>query len=233
MTNEFPPFEYPPLDPIIDPAAEFDIFVERLEQLEERQRRGYQNLAELEDMQFALNREHTRFEHICDEIVRQSEEMLEGMQKRHLNDPTTQPERSPSMQVLQGEQNERQPPTLMLGTGSPVNPTSPGFICTINEEDLVSAFLRDTPSPERSPEVSYGNDLVRRYRSQLCFLMETKTSVSKAKKLIMRWSLNNGIGTDARGQSGGTLLVWNDSVTVDLLNMNKNLISAYIIKVSG
>ncbi|OMP08518.1 hypothetical protein COLO4_06395 [Corchorus olitorius] len=64
----------------------------RLEQLEQRFERGYNNLADLDYMQFALNREHARFEHLCGEIVRQSAEMLEGLQNRHMNDPNVQPD---------------------------------------------------------------------------------------------------------------------------------------------
>ncbi|OMO89794.1 hypothetical protein COLO4_19587 [Corchorus olitorius] len=137
---------------------------------------GYHNLADLEDMQFALYREHGRFEQICDEMVRQSTELLEGLQNRSLNDPTIQPannnvrwislpdggavytnarlEMGGRKDIAESSQmgsNRNKPPILLLGVGSPVNPTSPGFICSINEEDLMSAFLRDTPSPDEGP----------------------------------------------------------------------------------
>ncbi|OMO86897.1 hypothetical protein COLO4_20867 [Corchorus olitorius] len=222
-------FEYPTMEPLIGPLIEFDNSVERLEQLEERHSRGLQNMADIEDMQFALNREHDRFENICNEIVRQSAEMLEGLQNRHLNDPTVQPSNNSARWInlpqggviytnarlqtaheqntaessqmgvqrreqrwlrtreelefelnLQMEQQklrmvesqvtlnpstreninstsqptnlEGQSSTLLLESGSPVNPASPGFICTVNEENLVSAFLRDTPSPDSRAE---------------------------------------------------------------------------------
>ncbi|OMO85769.1 Zinc knuckle CX2CX4HX4C [Corchorus olitorius] len=169
-------FEYPTLEPILDPLSEFDISVTRLDLLEQRYNSGYHNLADLEDMQFALYREHGRFEQICDEMVRQSTELLEGLQNRSLNDPTIQPadnnvrwislpdggavytnarlEMGGRKDIAESSQmgsNRNKPPTLLLGSGSPVNPTSPGFICSINEEDLMSAFLRNTPSPDEGP----------------------------------------------------------------------------------
>ncbi|OMO89546.1 hypothetical protein COLO4_19700 [Corchorus olitorius] len=151
-------FELPTLGPIVDPVAEYDSSIERLAQLEERMDRGFDNLADLEDIHFALNREHSKFKQICEEIVRQSASLLEGLQNRHMNDPFTQPTnnnasdgqvepQTDNVGEVEGQQN-----TLLLGTGSLVNPTSPGFICTINEEDLVSAFLRDTPSPDAGTE---------------------------------------------------------------------------------
>ncbi|OMO65001.1 reverse transcriptase [Corchorus capsularis] len=158
------------------------------------------------------------------EIVRQSTEMLEGLQNRYLNDlevqqMTTMPggliyhreepsipmqvandsnsAESSQMGVKRGEQTrqktreelefelnlqmeqqnlkmvesqiilnpsarenasstnqctnqESQSSTLLLRPGILVNATSPGFICTINEEDTVSAFLKDTLS-QRPP----------------------------------------------------------------------------------
>ncbi|OMO55535.1 hypothetical protein COLO4_35935 [Corchorus olitorius] len=240
---EMPAFEYPPLEPLLDPLSEFDISTARLEQLEQRHDRGLHNMADLEDIQIALGREHARFEHICEEIVRQSAEMLEGLQNRHLNDPMVQPndnnvrwislpqggavytnarlqvdigtnnakssrmgaqnKNQPNLRNmenlefelnLQMEQQqlrmvesqitlnptatehhppidqctslEEHPPTLLLGFGKMINPTSPGFICTVNEEDMASAFLNDTPSPDIGPQEAAEDEQVRLTRGR-------------------------------------------------------------------
>ncbi|OMO78934.1 Endonuclease/exonuclease/phosphatase [Corchorus olitorius] len=221
------PFHYnqQTAEPLPDPRTAFDESVARLEQLEQRYERGFNNLADLEDIQYSLNREHARFEYICDEMIRQSHEMLQNMQNRHNNDPSTQPgdngarwisigedgvvytndrlvldlntdvpktssmaerrveesrltrretvqfelnlqleegklenvggslscfnmvqEQKESQDMIQGTSSG-----ITLGSGEEVNPRSPSFICTINEEDLVSAFIRDTPSPDPPP----------------------------------------------------------------------------------
>ncbi|OMP03089.1 hypothetical protein COLO4_10630 [Corchorus olitorius] len=205
-------YQHQPREPILDPMTEFDNSVARLEQLEDRQALGFQNLADINDMRYSLAREHARFEHVCDEMVRQSEEMVEDLQNRHRNNPNIQPEdnrarwigipeggavytnakmviqgiqfeleimmeegqlsniggslsrfnlipdigrQSPLTQEENGLEQDTGQPTqqtgITLGSGEPVNPRSPSFICTVNEEDLVSAFLRDTPSPETEP----------------------------------------------------------------------------------
>ncbi|OMO74878.1 Endonuclease/exonuclease/phosphatase [Corchorus olitorius] len=302
--------------------TEFDNSVRRLELLEERHSRGFQNLADLEDMQYSFEREHARFEHICEELVRQSEQLLEDMQNRHNNDPTIQsPENVPrwistpeggavftnaklssipagerpesstaaerraretgmisseaicfelKLQMEEGslsnvgeslslfniintQLRDQEPTTtgISLGIGEEFNPRSPSFICSVNEEDLVSAFLNDTPSPRSCPKtastrdmnllswnvrglgqpltVSYGRDMVLRNNVQICFLMETKASVTKASKLVKNWGFECWEGTSANGLSGGTLLLWKPEVNVEILSINKNLLSAYII----
>ncbi|OMO52991.1 hypothetical protein COLO4_36889 [Corchorus olitorius] len=117
LNLEAEPFVYqqPTFGPLTDPRAEFEISADRLKQLEQRRERGqFQNLSDLEDLQYSLNREQARFE--------------------------------------EQEMNAEKLASISLDSGEEVNPRSPSFICSINEEDMVTAFLRDTPSPE--PETS-------------------------------------------------------------------------------
>ncbi|OMO60224.1 reverse transcriptase [Corchorus capsularis] len=79
-----------PLSPIEDPVREFHHSVERTERIFARHENGFQNQADYDDMMFSLAREQSHFEHICQEIVRQSDYMLLGIQMRHLNTPYVQ-----------------------------------------------------------------------------------------------------------------------------------------------
>ncbi|OMO73972.1 hypothetical protein COLO4_26770 [Corchorus olitorius] len=214
--------------PIMDPVAKFDRSVLIIEQIEGRYADGFQNLSEVDDMRFALAREQARFERVCDELVRQSEQMLEDLQNRRLNDPLVQPNdnRVRWIEVPGGgplltnarvalEQKDQAPESSSMGARRGTNPNltrreevfmefcvqveteelslidgshyslslqnaapessmvdippvtnsqnqliveeeirmRPAFICTMNEEDMVTAFLMDTPSPE-SPQVN-------------------------------------------------------------------------------
>ncbi|OMO58720.1 hypothetical protein COLO4_34406 [Corchorus olitorius] len=58
--------------------------------LECNQEGEFQNQAEYDDMMFAFTREQSRFEHICQEIIRQSDYMFTGLQMRHMNNPEVQ-----------------------------------------------------------------------------------------------------------------------------------------------
>ncbi|OMO71298.1 hypothetical protein COLO4_28311 [Corchorus olitorius] len=217
--------DYPPYSPISDPMFEFDNTVNRVQSIYERYEGGFENLADYEDMMFAIAREQSRFEHVCAEVVRHSGIMLDGIQNRHLNDPFDQPndnqprwinmpgggimytnakyvaeEGQRAESSAMGERRNREPrmmnrediefqlsiraernqqenarnigevwtsfslqnfretalpaiteevPVVDTGPGEEQSDrgVSPGFICTVNEEDLVAAFLKDTPSP--------------------------------------------------------------------------------------
>ncbi|OMO61688.1 hypothetical protein COLO4_33370 [Corchorus olitorius] len=79
-----------PLSPIDDPVAEFHNSVERIQRIHARYEGDFQNQADYDDMMFAFAREQSRFDHICQEIIRQSDYMLSGLQMRKLNTPYVQ-----------------------------------------------------------------------------------------------------------------------------------------------
>ncbi|OMP01742.1 hypothetical protein CCACVL1_03016 [Corchorus capsularis] len=205
--------------------AAFNSTIERMQQINGRHVDGFENTADYDDWAFSLAREQSKFEFICEELVRQGEQMLDGLQRSHQNDPYIQtfdnvpgwievpdggtlftnarlegsnPEmgESSAMGALRNReqdtthqegvlfqlemmmQNEQQQTRHAEVGNSPhrfnmweinhpqieaagdeeqkvaVEPhqelslNSPGFRCAVNEEDIVSVFLKDTPSPE-------------------------------------------------------------------------------------
>ncbi|OMP05914.1 Endonuclease/exonuclease/phosphatase [Corchorus olitorius] len=81
-----------PQAPVEDVIEEFDSTLERVQRIQERHEEGFSNQSDFEDMVFAIAREQSRFEAICEELVKQSIMMLDGLQRRHQNDPFTQSE---------------------------------------------------------------------------------------------------------------------------------------------
>ncbi|OMO73238.1 Zinc knuckle CX2CX4HX4C [Corchorus olitorius] len=90
QTNSPPNMNYPQ-EPIEDVIEEFDNTLDRIQRIQERHAGGLQNRAGFDDMVFAIAREQARFEHVCEELVKKSTLMLEGLQNRHGNDPFQQP----------------------------------------------------------------------------------------------------------------------------------------------
>ncbi|OMO74946.1 Endonuclease/exonuclease/phosphatase [Corchorus olitorius] len=235
-TREFPPFEFPPLEPIIDPVVEFDSSVARIEQLEERRVRDSQNLADLEDMQYSLNREHVRLEVTKDTGKAESSHM--GSQRmRGTPSPESSEEgrRGSPKRKREGEENahaqedqNESPGSMRRKIREEAQPEASKEADGLRSPQPMSLLSWNVRGLGQPLTISYGSDLVQRNKTQICFLMETKTSVLKASRLTRRWGFSNWLGTDARGLSGGTLLLWRDNVAVDILFMNKNLLSAYI-----
>ncbi|OMP08983.1 hypothetical protein COLO4_05928 [Corchorus olitorius] len=214
-------YQYPQ-SPVEDPMREFNNSLERVQSIYLRHEDGFQNASDYEDMLFALAREQSRFEHICQEVVRQSTNLLSGLQMRDLNNPHTQscqprwinlPEggatftnanlvreeehgaknsamgerrnqggefhRSEDMGfhlelIVNGEQQEN---LRLIGNSyynlqvqdytnnlhsipevvedqsdaykeAEVEIKSPAYRCIVNEEDMVSVFLKDSPTDE-------------------------------------------------------------------------------------
>ncbi|OMP07883.1 hypothetical protein COLO4_06969 [Corchorus olitorius] len=210
-----------PLSPIDDPVAEFHNSVERIQRIHARYEGDFQNQADYDDMMFAFAREQSRFEHICQEIIRLSDYMLSGLQMRKLNTPYVQSceprwvnvpgggTMFTNARLVQEDKNQAESSTMaerksretaefqmnlllngengdslrLVGDGmynfqmqdatnslypiqegneeqsQPQETThqqeedreavlTPGYKCTVSEEDFVSAFLKDSPNDE-------------------------------------------------------------------------------------
>ncbi|OMO88584.1 Endonuclease/exonuclease/phosphatase [Corchorus olitorius] len=171
-----------------DPVREFDNSIERIQRIYARHEGEFQNQADYDDMMFALAREQSRFEHFCQEIIKQSGFMLTGLQMRHHNDPhvqscqprwinlpeggtiftnamlmpqsANQAESSAMAKRRAREEELRNTDDYSLtlhtipeegGNQEQVEriirePTpTPGYKHIVNGEDMISAFLRDSP----------------------------------------------------------------------------------------
>lgn len=64
--------------------------------------------------------------------------------------------------------------------------------------------------------------------SRLVFLCETRQSVEKMSRLRGRLGLRGFTGVSSEGMSGGLALYWDESVSVDVKDINKRYIDAYV-----
>ena len=58
--------------------------------------------------------------------------------------------------------------------------------------------------------------------------METKIDVEHGKKNAKKWGDNICEGIPSLGLSGGLLLLWDETVDVRIITINKNVVNAYI-----
>jgi hypothetical protein len=64
--------------------------------------------------------------------------------------------------------------------------------------------------------------------SLVFFLCETRQNKDKVRRLRNRLGLRGFAGVNSVGLSGGLALFWHESIIVDIKDMNKNYIDAYI-----
>ncbi|OMP10800.1 Endonuclease/exonuclease/phosphatase [Corchorus olitorius] len=187
-----------PLGPIDDPVAEFHNSVERIQRIHARYEGDFQNQADYDDMMFAFAREQSRFEHICQKIIRQSDYMLSGGGTMFTNAMLVQEDGNQAESSSMAERRSRESAEFqmsillngenadclrLVGDGTynfqmqdatnslhPIQEgvedqtqhkenthqqeenkeatLTPGYRCAVNEEDFVSAFLKDSPTEE-------------------------------------------------------------------------------------
>ncbi|OMO75803.1 hypothetical protein COLO4_25872 [Corchorus olitorius] len=147
ITNQNEVSEYTPFSPISEPMFEFDNIVNRVQRIYERHEGGFENVADYEDMMFALAREQSRFKHVCVEVVRHIGIMFSGIQGRHQNDPFDQPNDNQPIWDFNGNNlatiNEEIPLVEKASeNGQAQASASPSFICTVNEEDMVPLVIQ-------------------------------------------------------------------------------------------
>jgi hypothetical protein len=65
-------------------------------------------------------------------------------------------------------------------------------------------------------------------RPSLVFLSETRRNKNKVRSLRNRLGLRGFAGVNSEGMSGGLALFWHESMFVEIKDMNKNFIDAYI-----
>ena len=70
--------------------------------------------------------------------------------------------------------------------------------------------------------------LAKEARSQLVFLCETRQSVEKISELRRRLGLSGFVGISSEGMSSGLALFWHESIYVDIKEINKRYIDAYV-----
>ncbi|OMP11686.1 reverse transcriptase [Corchorus capsularis] len=216
--------QYPPFEPIMDPLFEFHNTIDRVQHLYERHEGGFQNLADYEDMLFAMAREQSRFEHVCAEMAKHSAIVKNSVE----------------MVQEQGEEQEQQG-------------VAPDFRCSVNEDEMVAAFLKDSPSPEeekpKAVKQNSGED-GKGKRARGDEDTPSGTELEDGKRIRQRmqglemeernqmeiedtrdkgdWGFNSCVGVNSQGLSGGYLLLLKDDVKVSILSINKNLSLLYL-----
>ena len=70
--------------------------------------------------------------------------------------------------------------------------------------------------------------LVKDYKPQVLFLIESKRKRHEMDWLRSRWNFNNCVAVECMGRAGGLALLWMDEVKVDVQSFSKNHIDAII-----
>ncbi|OMO80258.1 Endonuclease/exonuclease/phosphatase [Corchorus olitorius] len=119
--------------------------------------------------------------------------------------------------------NSDPPPIAQVQiSSSPQNiPLTLSFVCTINEADEISAFIRDSPSPDgegidiSGQRADKGKGNMKRSRE-----MEEDTDSGSENGICIRRKLQNLAVQEcpptSQSRSGGLLLLWNDEIQVEV-----------------
>jgi hypothetical protein len=70
--------------------------------------------------------------------------------------------------------------------------------------------------------------MVREKRPHLVFLMETKMTQRKAKVVQIKLGFENYFSVDCIGKSGGLMLLWKNSIMVEIQNFSRRQINAVV-----
>ncbi|OMO52148.1 Endonuclease/exonuclease/phosphatase [Corchorus olitorius] len=198
-----------PLNLIEDLVREFDNSIERVQRIYARHEGGFQNQADYDDMMFALAREQSRFEHICQEINAENLKAVgNSLYNFQLQDFTNNLCIIPEGEGGK-EENETQARDIRTIPLSSKRIRQRLQSLVVDEEGLVRGSNQSQFNP------------------YLVFLMETKDSIDWARKHTRSWGFSNYVGTNASGHSGGILLLWKDSVNVTTF-INENIILLYL-----
>jgi len=70
--------------------------------------------------------------------------------------------------------------------------------------------------------------MVRAKRPNLVFLMETKTMHMEVEGIRRKLGFDPAFNVDCKGRSGGLILLWNTTITVEIQNYSRRHINAVI-----
>jgi hypothetical protein len=70
--------------------------------------------------------------------------------------------------------------------------------------------------------------MVRAKRPNLVFLMETKTMHREVEGICRKLGFDWAFNVDCKGISGGLILLWNTTITVEIQNYSRRHINAVI-----
>ena len=77
------------------------------------------------------------------------------------------------------------------------------------------------------------HDMVRRWKPQIVFLMETKSKIKRMERIKNRIGFANGLIVPSRGRSGGMAMFWIQEVNLDINSYSGNHIDAIVREIDG
>ena len=77
------------------------------------------------------------------------------------------------------------------------------------------------------------HDMVRRWKPQIVFLMETKSKIKRMERIKNIIGFANGLTVPSSGRSGGLAMFWTREVNLDINSYSGNHIDAIVRESDG
>ena len=94
----------------------------------------------------------------------------------------------------------------------------------------ISWYCRGIGNPRSARAL---HDMVRRWKPEIVFLMETKSKVKRMEKIKNKIGFANGLIVPSRGRSGGVALLWTREVNLDINSYSGSHIDAIVKESEG